>query len=895
MNKFLSGAALKVAAIITSMFMLVMMIAFMPGSVTTSYAEGNKTDAGVTRNDPETVPVTSVRIQEKSEGVLKAVVTGKDGKTPTNVTYQWQKCTDDYYDELEDEMVTEYEDMTGENGETLTITNSNKSRFNKYKVIVRGDQNSYKESPDFEYSKVAPESGDAKILSDVIEKCGGFTPLRPVFGTDTNAKAAMETLIRSKGFDGVNVQIVGITKKSYPNGGTVANIEAGGDLTYFYHDPFKIAGAPINNATYARFAVKFKISKGDSSKQFEKQVDLYWDADKLVSTLKTEALDKVTFDEIKGTNSDQQAVTENLSLLRYFGGQNSTMKNTQIMWKSSDESAIEIQQPQGGAGNIMFDPLIGKVKRGAEDKEVTLTATLKYTGIDTNGYDKLAGERIASMKKEIKVIVKAREKTAAEQLQSELQEKLDKAMSEHGLVDPYTGDKVDTGHITGNFDFPSTRDIGVDGKYQPVTIKSSGEDVIKDQGVNAPRVLVYQPLPGQMAKDVLLTITVTDKATGVSASANVNVTVDPIKQADLDAAKAFMDKAVAGYWDGIKGSNTDPKSVTGNMHSFQEVNYDANTGLSFVYNIDDRTYRGVSADARVAKEDQIPASAGGSDSQYIRFFSSNENIISHENLLLNKVPEHDTNVTVDSYLSHEIYAKYYEMYKARGDRDSMEIFAPLYRRHAVCDITVKGKKTEGGGTVDEPGDGNISASASGKIILAKAVYKRKLCAKISWSSVRGATKYVIYYNKVGRRGWKKLASVKSSSKSYTKRKLKMLARYRFRVKAMKGKKTLATSKTMYTLNGYYTRKLTNAKSITPTKKTLNVRVGRAVTLKAKVKLVKNKRKLVNGVSKVRYMSSNKNIASVNSAGRIAGKKAGSCRIYVIAHNGIWSSCKVTVK
>ena len=60
--------------------------------------------------------------------------------------------------------------------------------------------------------------------------------------------------------------------------------------------------------------------------------------------------------------------------------------------------------------------------------------------------------------------------------------------------------------------FPTTSDIGVDGKYQPVSITSSDESVIKAPDVNnAARVDVIRPLPGKDAKDVTLTITITDK------------------------------------------------------------------------------------------------------------------------------------------------------------------------------------------------------------------------------------------------------------------------------------------------------------------------------------------------------------------------------------------------
>ena len=56
------------------------------------------------------------------------------------------------------------------------------------------------------------------------------------------------------------------------------------------------------------------------------------------------------------------------------------------------------------------------------------------------------------------------------------------------------------------------------------------------------------------------------------------------------------------------------------------------------------------------------------------------------------VPEYNTKVVVDSYLSSDIYGKYYTKYKKAGDKAKAAIFAPLYRQHASATVTVKGEK-----------------------------------------------------------------------------------------------------------------------------------------------------------------------------------------------------------
>ena len=47
--------------------------------------------------------------------------------------------------------------------------------------------------------------------------------------------------------------------------------------------------------------------------------------------------------------------------------------------------------------------------------------------------------------------------------------------------------------------------------------------------------------------------------------------------------------------------------------------------------------------------------------------------------------------------------------------------------------------------------------------------------------------------------------------------------------------------------------------------------------------------------KLKYVSSNKSVATVNSKGKITAKKKGKCVIYVYAKNGVSTKINVTVK
>jgi uncharacterized protein YjdB len=65
-------------------------------------------------------------------------------------------------------------------------------------------------------------------------------------------------------------------------------------------------------------------------------------------------------------------------------------------------------------------------------------------------------------------------------------------------------------------------------------------------------------------------------------------------------------------------------------------------------------------------------------------------------------------------------------------------------------------------------------------------------------------------------------------------------------------------------------------------------------IKASVKAVKSGRKLVKHSKKLRYYSSNHDVATVSADGKVTAVSTGSCTIYVMANNGIRAGVKVTV-
>ena len=98
----------------------------------------------------------------------------------------------------------------------------------------------------------------------------------------------------------------------------------------------------------------------------------------------------------------------------------------------------------------------------------------------------------------------------------------------------------------------------------------------------------------------------------------------------------------------------------------------------------------------------------------------------------------------------------------------------------------------------------------------------------------------------------------------------------------------------YTGNG--TKKYTNAKSVTVKKAKVSLKKGKTYKIKASVKKMKKNKKLMpkSHVATLRYMTSNKKVATVSKSGKITAKGKGTCVIYVYAHNGVSKSIKVTV-
>lgn len=474
---------------------------------------------------------------------------------------------------------------------------------------------------------------------------------QPKFGQDTSLIAMAEQRLVDKGYEGLTVTVQAAAS-DYSN---YAGIEADGTIRYYYNPNM------TGSSGYVR--VQLIVHKGDVSAlpSSTAYVMVPWDEAKALAVL-TEKAENVTL-PTEVTAEDALYLPQNPYKEGYNGenasGYSAYYTWASIKWSSSEETSILI----GKAPSYpYYSPYAVTISQKSEDVTVTLTAVFTCNNISN-----------VSLTKTYTVVVKSDGSDPTEVLRQELQSKLDAAMADPGVRDFVTREKADLTNVTGDLSFPNTRDIGIDGSKTPITITGSDPAVAVTGSNNNTRVQIYQPLPEEGAKEVELTITLTDKATGVTASATVKATVQPLSAEDLDAELALMEQVKAHYFDGIKGENPSADAVTENMHAFQEV-YAKDGQLVWVYTYSDRTGTGI-----------IPDDIDGwyESEAWRAFRSGNPSVIHHENLLVERQKE-DTSVTITSWLSSEKYGKYAERYP----NDSR--FTALYKQPVSVRVKVLG-------------------------------------------------------------------------------------------------------------------------------------------------------------------------------------------------------------
>ncbi len=520
-------------------------------------------------------------------------------------------------------------------------------------TLTRGEATAYRSFDIRVWSQAELDKEAAKSeLRKLVERLDGTITLTPEYGRDTN----VNTMLSAK-LDDSSIA-VSVSKVEEVYGG--AGVAADGTITYFFADPNTTP--LVHNGSYN---VTFALSKAGATETLQVPVVIGWDVQRVRDAISAEITSQLTTEGLCAAGEDPNQLTQDLTLPKVIDGKRWAL----ISWTSSDPTAIAVSDKNQQTPDTLFDPYVGVFKTPAQDKAVTLTATVTFQFTDTQ-------EQAITVSKVFYVTVKGQETTVREDLLA----RLDAGFAAYGgLRDAVTGlplTQRDGKYLAANdIHFPTTRDFGVDGKNTPVTITSSDADTIVPPDVNnAARAEVYRPLPGEAAKDVTVTVTLTDADSGVAASRDFVIEVQPLTQQEIDSELALMAEVKAHYFDGIRNANTDAKSILTDLHPFQEVYLDADGQLVWVYDNADLTGSGI-----------VPVAMDGwSESEQWRLFrSSNSRVISHENLLVTR-PAEDKTVTIRSELSSETLGKYAARYPDNAD------FQALSHQAVSAKVTVIG-------------------------------------------------------------------------------------------------------------------------------------------------------------------------------------------------------------
>ena len=533
------------------------------------------------------------------------------------------------------------------------------------------------------YSQAQIDADKANKLLPVtktLEALGDFYKMYPEYGTDTNAVNMFKADFDAKAKEiEQNTEGAAISVKSVETiaGGENSKVANDGTITYYYVDPNTSPSEHCGSHN-----VTFEIEFGGEKTEYTAPVIVYWDVDKVKKAMNDEIMSKVAFEK----DESGKTVTESdLSLPRSIDGK----KWALISWVSSDNKYISVTNKNQQTPDTLFDPYVGVVKRGANDTDVTLTATCTFGFTnDNNG----GGEKPITLDYVYPVTVKAIDAAEAAKIQKDLEDKLNTGFGKVGLTDAVTGkalaaDENGKTEVLNDIQFPTTRDFGIDGKETPVIITTDNPNVVITPDVNnAARVEIIRPSVGKESAEATVTLAITKKDTNIAASKTFNIIVPALTQDEIDAEKALMTKVKASYFDGIKGSNASADDIDSNLYPFTEV-YEKDGELVWVRDNKNMVGHGI-----------VPTALNGwYELQAWRLFrSSNPAAITHENLLVTK-QKNAKAVTVDSALSSETLGKYGRLYMSDTEKYAeYKELADLYYQPVSVDLTVRGTSTQKG-------------------------------------------------------------------------------------------------------------------------------------------------------------------------------------------------------
>ena len=594
-----------------------------------------------------------------------------------------------------------------ENGVKLSWTSSNEELINPTNGTVKLPTNEktevtltasaakggYTKTRNFTFV-IWPENTEyADILGAIKEKAertGTFIQPLQLYN-HTNIVQAMQQWIARQEYptqgidkDGIKVEFLDAGTQTMPKDDT-AYIGEDGTLTYFTGTQ---NGYGWKYALYD--GVKFKLTYHGEETEVSIRAHIGWDT-AYVEGLLEKAMERVTWDAIKGSNTNSAAEKEADGWYRTVveGGVTGDLilpykldkfTYASIRWEADDPNALYVTDNNDGTCTAALErPAIGD-----GDKEFTLKGIATFDFWDDYTIDELTSANgKADPAESFKLFDITIPENTTEQIDV-IQEALEKYPTL--LRDFSDKDKeIDTTAVTKDIQMVQPAGLAAAGimtdRYnQKVTMTSSNTDVLEFYGYHA---IVYRPLPGESAKTVSYTIRILDRRNNaLLGEKTFEMTILPLTQKEIDDAAAWMNKMCTEevYWNGIKGENTSKDNITKALEPFEEI-LNNNGEAEYIRGAINITFGGIEVD-------DLPGYDSMKPQPWREFRSSKHSVVACETLLITQ-PEYNTKVKIDSVLSYGEFSKYWEKF---GTDEKYKNFEQFYKRPVAVTVTIIGTK-----------------------------------------------------------------------------------------------------------------------------------------------------------------------------------------------------------
>ncbi|MEG0569903.1 MAG: hypothetical protein RR543_05935, partial [Erysipelotrichales bacterium] len=422
--------------------------------------------------------------------------------------------------------------------------------------------------------------------------------------------------------------------------------------------------------------------------------------------------DDIKLDAIFNLNDGNVVVEENEKFTPTINLKNDTSNpaldkiQTNAEWLTGDllKDQLGVTRPQNDLTDIGASELVVKlsedqIKAKEIDNKINalpqadkLTkADLEKTKAALKEYDDASNEVKSFVSETTKTKIEALKVKVAEldkdddsQIKEEMQKVLDEKYTLNRLTDMVSEKTIDPNNVMNDVQLLSPKDLGVDNYQDYNFYVTSDSDNLKIDSFTSSdgtikisyfRMYVYRPLEPEQHKDAKFKVTMYNrKANNVSVSKEFDIKIKPLTNKEIDKEVKFMDAVKADYFNGInQGINKDKDNIDKDMKNFHFALKD-NDKVKWSYVTPNGT------DNKFNYEDSIRHVRNGAPKKGDEFFSSNEDVIEHDKLIVHR-PAKDTKVTISSTLTSHIYAKYADKYpedqrfaQLKNQKVSVELF-----------------------------------------------------------------------------------------------------------------------------------------------------------------------------------------------------------------------------